>query len=688
MCWKQLALLGSTTVVLACLALVATGEKRDPAPDLWIHPRGDAYDPQRHYKDLAGELYYHAENDIARGLGTVSVHGGSPPRVTADLGADLWEFVERNSGSLRPVLHFDSDGDGRVDRTLRGRIEGRGARFDSPELAEVDWRHGRWQLGIVYRAGTGGLPRLDGRYLASVDSRGAKVEFPRVEELAQVGAGPDAGLVIFKHREGAPIDLADFARNPARYLADFDELTRAEDADDWSVERTKGRLRTHFDREDLLLVRTTGEAVLDVEWGDMPLIAFFEKRLGVRPDADGCYSTLESALVGDDRRHAAVPHRLLYCPEDSLALFDAPDGYQIFLSARVGSEAIERTMAGTSILDNVRLYAREIYQRSPRTRATGTVSGNLRTGFADAGRDVVDMGRHLVTGTWRRNLHTGQMQHRSSALAAVPVFLWKLARLKPVAAAGELFEGVQSGIQVAADGVSAVNNAVVNPLLQTTAGVAVSPGVQSGIQVAADGVSAVNNAVVNPLLQTTAGVAVSPGAADTACHWFGALTQAAAQNLPASERASDALNPFSLWFHNRAFSPVAYTRTDTQLNIDRAFTIANIVGLNAILAKGGGGNSRGSSGGNSGSGSGGSSGSSPAGGLGGGGGGAGAPAPAPPACGPSVCAPPVSTPPVSAPPVPPAPPVSAPPVSAPPVPTPPVGAPPAHAFCMGAGPPL
>lgn len=642
--WKQLALLCSTTFALACLALVATGEKRDPARDLWIHPRGDAYDPERHYRDLAGELYYHAENDIARGLGTVAVHGGSSPRVTADLGADLWEFVERNSGSLQPVLHFDSDGDGRVDRTLRGRIEGRGALFETPELAKIDWRHGRWQLGVVYRAGTGGLPQLDGRYLASVDSRGAKVAFPRIEELAQVGAGPEPGLLIFKHREGAPIDLADFARNPARYLADFDELTRAEDADDWSAEGGKGRLRTHFDREDLLLVRTAGEATLDVEWGDMPLVAFFEKRLAVRPDADGCYSTLESALVGEDGRHAVVPHRLLYCPEDSLALFDAPDGYQIFLSARVGSESIERTMAGTSILDNVRLYAREIYRRSPRTRATGTVSGNLRNGFADAGRDVVDMGRHLITGSWRRNLHTGQTEHRSSALAAVPMFLWNLALLKPVAAAGELVEGVQSGIQVAADGVSAVNNAV-----------------------------------VNPLLQTTAGLAVSPGAADTAGHWFGALTQAAAQNLPASERSSDALNPFSLWFHNRAFSPVAYTRTDTQLNIDRAFTIANIVGLNAILAHGGGGNSRGSSGGNPGGGSGGGAGSGSSGGLGGGAGG-GAPAPA---CGPPVCAPPASTPPVSAPPVPPSPPVSAPPASVPPTPVNPVGAPPAHSLCKG-----
>jgi hypothetical protein len=558
MWWKHLSLLGLITLVLAGLALIAAGESRGPLEDLWIHPRGDAYDPQQHYQDLAGELYYHAENDIAQGLGAIVVEGGSEPLVRAELGADLWEFVERNSGFLRPVLHFDSDGDGRVDRTVYGRIEARGAWFDAAQLAEVDWRHGRWQLGVVYKSGTGGVPKLDGRYLASVDSQSAKVEFPRVEELAQVGTGPRDGLVIFKHRAEAPIDLADFAGDPGRYLEDFDELTRAKDADDWTVKGTKGRLRTHFDREDLLLVRTTGEVTLSVEWGDMPLVTFLEERLGVRPDADGCYSTLESALVGDDGQHAPLPHRLLYCPEDSLLLFDAPDGYQIYLSAHFGSEAVERTEAGTSILDNVRLYAHQIYRRSPQARATGSVSGNVRVGFADAGHDVADMGRHLVSGSWRRNVHTGQMERRTSALAAVPLFLWNLARLKPLAATGELIEGVQSGVQVAADGVSAVNNAV-----------------------------------VNPLLQSTVGFAASPGAADSAGHWLGAFTQAAAQNFPASERSVGALNPLSLWFHNRAFWPVDYTRTDTQLNIDRVFALANIYGLYAILPGGGGSGSGG-----------------------------------------------------------------------------------------------
>jgi hypothetical protein len=115
-------------------------------------------------------------------------------------------------------------------------------------------------------------------------------------------------------------------------------------------------------------------------------------------------------------------------------------------------------------------------------------------------------------------------------------------------------------------------------------------GISSGVQVAADAVSAANNAVINPLLQTTVGLA-SPAAADDAGHFTGAVTQAWAQNLPGSERTLDALNPTSLWYHNRAFKPTAYTRTDTQLNIDRLISIANIVGVYGIAttAAGGGG---------------------------------------------------------------------------------------------------
>lgn len=118
----------------------------------------------------------------------------------------------------------------------------------------------------------------------------------------------------------------------------------------------------------------------------------------------------------------------------------------------------------------------------------------------------------------------------------------------------------------------------------------------SGVQVAADAASAVSNAVINPLLQTTVGLA-SPEAADSAGHFTGAVTQAWAQNLPASERSLDALNPTSLWTHNRAFEPTAYTRTDTQLSIDRLLSIANWVGLYSLASNSGDGGRSGGDGG-------------------------------------------------------------------------------------------
>jgi hypothetical protein len=549
---KRLAVLAASPFLFAA---AATGAAK--LRDLWVHPRGETYDPARHYRAPDGELFYHAENDLGVGLEAIVVHGGSEPRVSALLGADLWSYLEKNRGDIVPVVLYDSDGDGRVDRTLRGAIEGKAAVFATPQVAEVDWRARRWQMGIRYVAGDGGRQADDGRYLASVEGAQARVLFPRVDDLPAVRSGPgeDPGLVIFEHREGLPFDLAAMAREPARYTADFDELSPAPDADDWSVEeKNRGVLRTHLDEEELFLVRTRGGAGLAVEWGDMPLDQYLRERLAVTPDADGCLSTMESTVTGDDGAHAAVPHRILYCPQANMALFDAPPGYEIGLQALSGDQQIERTEAGTTVLDNLRLYGREVYPRSPRARATGSVSGNLAASFADSGQDVLDMGRHLVTGTTRTDLHTGQQEKRTSLLMAVPMLFVGIARLDPVQGGQDLFEGVGSGVQVAADAASAVNNAV-----------------------------------INPLLQVTVGVAASPEAADSAGHVTGAVTQTWAQNLPGSERTGDALNPMSLWYHDRAFKPTAYTRTDTQLNIDRIVSIANILGLWAIAESGGDG---------------------------------------------------------------------------------------------------
>ncbi len=275
-----------TLLSVLAFAVVASGRGAALLRDWWIHPRGESYDPAVHYKAPDGELYFHAENDLGRGLEAIVVHGGSEPRVTAELGADLWAYVARHGGSLVPVILYDSNADGRVDRTLRGRLDDRTAVFSDARVADVDWRGRHWQMGIRYEAGPTGLAADDRRYLASVAGETARVRFPRVDDL------------------------------PA--------------------------------------------------------------------------------------------------------------------------------------------------------------------------------------------------------------------------------------------------------------------------------VSAANNAVINPLLQVTLGVASSPEAADDAGHVTGAVTQAWAQNLPGSERSMDALNPLSLWYHDRAFKPTAYTRTDTQLNIDRLLSIANMFGVYGLTTLGGG----------------------------------------------------------------------------------------------------
>jgi hypothetical protein len=586
MSWKRYTALGLVFVTPFGLLVVAmaTAGERVPVPDasihtavlgagsvqavaaakrdLWVHPRDDHYDPELHYKDSEGELYYHAENDIARGLGRIVVRGdGAQTVVSADLGRDLWAFVEQHGGSLRPVVHRDTDGDGRVDRTVAGRVDEGGAWFGGAELAEIDWVNGTWQLGIVYEAGAQGSAAYDGRYLASVSSREARVELPPV--VADVGSGPPPGLVIRRHVGSAELDLAGFAADPRPYLEDFRELTRARDGDDWTVKPDgRGTLRTHFERPDLLLVQVTGQdTTLSVEWGDMPLEQYLSERLAVEPDEKGCYRSDRSRLVGADGRHDPVPNRILYCPAQATALFDAPDGYEIVMAAYAGDEWIESTEASTSVWDNFKLYAREVNTRSPRGRGTGKVGANIVAGFKAAGQDVADMGRHLVTGSRRTNIHTGQEERRTSLLAAVPMFLWNMARVKPATAVHDLFEGVSSGVQVAADAVSAVNNAVVNPLVQGTVGVA------------------------------------SPDAADETAHWMGAVTQAWAKNLPGSERTFAAFSPMSLYQHDRAFNPTDHTRTDTQLNIDRVISAANMYGLYAIVASTSGGH--GDGGGNS-----------------------------------------------------------------------------------------
>jgi hypothetical protein len=537
--------------------------------DLWVHPRGEAFDPSLHYRDADGNLYYLEENDLGGSIGAVRIVPGEQ-RIRIGLGPELRRRAERTFGSLLPVLLYDSDGDEIVDSVLRGRLQGDEVEFDGERIAALDFGRTRWQIGIRYIAGETGDPALDGRYLASLDARSARVQIESAERAApaalparepepvDVGAGPfPQGLVVLKHREGTPFDLAGFAEQPARYIEHFEALTRAADGDDWTVEGDRGTLRTHLDEEDLLLVRTEGGFNLEVTWGDLPLERFFSEFLEVPLDPRGCYVSLNTGLRNPDGTTVESPHRLLYCPAVPMALFDAPNGYEIGLSAHRNGTS-EYTEASTSLPDNLRLYMREVYPRNPSARATQSVPGNVAAGFRDAGRDLADAFRHALIGKEERHVHSGQRLYRPSPVTAPPRALIALLKLRPLSAIQEIFAGAESGVQVAADLVSAVDNAV-----------------------------------LNPVLQGTVGLVGSPDAADTAGDWIGALTQSFAKNLPLGERSDTLVDLRGAWQHDRAFEPLRYTRTDTQLNLDRGMAVLNWSTLRAIRIHNRGGSSSG-----------------------------------------------------------------------------------------------
>ncbi len=563
-----------SAVLVAAVAQGVTG-------DLWVHPRGETFDADVHYRGPDGALYYHAENDITGSLGEILVDGVGGREVSVELGDDLFKAASEHGGSLEPVLLYDSNGDGIMDHTLRGRMEGRRAVIDSPDLETVDFRRRAWQFGIRIDKNDGAETPF--RYLASADSRDADIRYEGIAELPEVGASAfQPGLVIFRHDAGKPFDFARFVEDPTLYAEDFTQLTREEDDDDWTADGPDGHLITHLDREDLLLVRTEGNFTLDVEWGDVSAEEFLADYLDVPQRDDGCYSTLDSQLEQPDVTPVVVPNRLFYCPSLDVALFDAPPGYQIGLSAMAETEVYEFTEASTTIPDNMRLYVRQVYPRQPLTRGTGSVTRNITGGFGAAGSDLVDALRRTTTGTMDQDIHSGMRGYRASPVTAIPRAIGNLFRARPGRAFGELLTGLQSGIRAAADITSAVNNAV-----------------------------------INPVVQATVGTFRSPEAADTGVTYFGALPIALVRNLPGSERMIDAISPIALWQHNRAFVPVDYTRTDTQLNIDRIMTTIDLVIIGAIRNH----NDDSSSGGRQGDDGGGNGGGGNGGGGGGGGGG-------------------------------------------------------------------
>ena len=204
---------------LSGFALVASGKGAAMLRDLWIHPRGAVYDPALHYKAPDGELFFHAENDLGKGLEAIVIHAGSDPRVSAELGADLWSFLEKHGGSpraggalrlerRRPRGPHAARRDREPDRRLR-EPAGRADRLAEPPLADGDPLPGRGERVA--------LPTTAATWPRST-ARSARVRFPRVDDLPrrERGAGSaDAGLVIFEHREGQPFDLVQMARQPA-----------------------------------------------------------------------------------------------------------------------------------------------------------------------------------------------------------------------------------------------------------------------------------------------------------------------------------------------------------------------------------------------------------------------------------------------------------------------------------------
>ncbi len=583
-----------TVGCIAAVALIA--QAVDPGPkDLWVHPRGDAYEPKIHYKAPTGELFYHAENDIEGTLDDFAVDQRHPLRFSIGIGRQLRERARLGQGMLRPVFLWDSNGDGKVDRSHTGKIVDGRAVFEPPD--SIDLAHVYFQIGVRFLAEPEGDRTIDRRYLASVDSSTLASKLAELPEVAAAPPEPPPGLQILKHRGDTAFDFDAFLVDPAAHVAEFDALTRDADTDDWTIDDDGGRLVTHFEREDLFIVRATGGLGLEILWGDLPLETYLSKNLEAKPDDAGCTHTRNASLVGENGNKAVVPQRILYCPGQAFAFFDAPDGYEAELAATRGDERIDATEAGTSFKDNLRLYAKEINPRSASSRATGTVGGNVRASFVDAGNDLLDLGRHAFMGETRTHQHEGTESYRVSPIQMIPYAVYDLARLRPGSAAGRIFTGLESSVQTVADAVSAANNAV-----------------------------------VVPLAQVTVGAAVSPEAADSVGDGFGVATSAVAKNLPASERMQGAWNPLAFKRHDRAYAPSAFTRTDTQLNIDRLLSVLDAYLIGAIHDHNrNDGHSHGSGDGD-----------------GGGGGGGGSP---PPTGGGGGSTPPPSTPPVKPPPV-------------------------------------
>ncbi|MFQ5696787.1 MAG: hypothetical protein ACE5IL_00695 [Myxococcota bacterium] len=362
------------------------------------------------------------------------------------------------------------------------------------------------------------------------------------ESLPGVSAAPGearpTALALWRQRDAESFDRSDFLEHPLRYAESFERLTEAPDPDPWTQHGMEGSLRTRPGRRNLFLARAR-RGRLEVALGDLGATRWLDSVFGARADDDGCWQTPEGARA-----------MLLYCPALDVAMVQVPDGYEVALSAGGDTpETRERVHLSGTVLDNVNLYVREVYPRHPSARATGSVWGNIRAGLSDARRDGVDAVRHLALGTSEVHMHTGVRRPRPSVLAGLP-------RTLAMAMTGDVFAALSEARQTG----------------------------EGAVQVAADLVSAVDNALLTPILQLA--LATDPGArsADTIGDWLGALMQSAVKNLPLGERSNGVIDLRDSWFHDRGWEPARYTRTDTQLFIDRAMTVLEFGAVRTAFA--------------------------------------------------------------------------------------------------------
>ena len=379
-----------------------------------------------------------------------------------------------------------------------------------------------------------------------------------------MGSGPPAGLVILKHREGAALDFAAFStRTRTPFLGDFDELTRREGRRRLDHQGpARGSLRTHFDRAGLLHRPRRRQRAARHRVGRRPPRPSSSRSATCSSSRgpDGCYNSLDSRVVGDRRRAAgaAQPHPLLPRGERrrlrrARRLPDLP-----LRPARLrggGDHGGEHLRAR----QRAPLRRRDLAAEPEAPAATGTIGGNVVAGFAAAGDDVARHGPPALRDRHRAHRPAHRADAEAHFHAALAHRGWAMRRLastgQPVEAFGEILVGAFSAVHGGRRRRERRSpTRCVNPLLQSTVGLASTGGRgQHG----------------------ALGGRLHPGRGPEP-----ALLRALGGRLQPDRRL--AAQP---GLRDRS----GYTRTDTQLNIDRVMTLANIFAIRAIVLSSGNG---------------------------------------------------------------------------------------------------